>query len=122
MCWWHAAGTPEPPHADSRRHPGVNRSFIARAPQGNRRPKLSTALSPCLSWPAWRSQSCPHTPIRTPPIALHRNLLLQECCDDQLSPPSIQEHPLLNIRALGYLATRSRGRVVTAVLSHAAEQ
>src|SRR5882762_1567762 len=69
----HATRLPKPPYADSRRHPGVNASIFARAPRGNRRPELSAILSLCLWRPAGRSQSCLHTPIRTP-VSLHRNL------------------------------------------------
>src|SRR6266700_2533585 len=77
MCWWQAARPPEPPYSDSWRHPGVNPSILARAPQSNRLPELSTILSLGLWRPPWRSQSCSHTPIRTPPVSLHRNLLAE---------------------------------------------
>src|SRR5258705_11494930 len=69
----HATRLPKPPYADSRRHPGVNASIFARTPRGNRHQELSAILSLCLWRPAGRSQSCLHTPIRTP-VSLHRNL------------------------------------------------
>src|SRR3981189_2259110 len=103
MCWWHAARPPEPPYADTRRHPGVNRSIPARAPQGNRPPELSTILSLGLWRSAWRSQSCSHTPIRTAPVSLHRNLPLLRCCDDRLNPPSIPETTATGPRSRGVL-------------------
>src|ERR1700730_12268934 len=77
MRWGHATRLPKPPYADSRRHSGVNASILARAPRGNRPPEWSTILAQDLLRPARRSQSCLHTPIRTP-VSLHRNLLLAE--------------------------------------------
>src|SRR3984893_18852596 len=85
MRWGHATRLPKPPYADSRRHSGVNASILARAPRGNRPPEWSTILAQGLLRPARRSQSCLHTPIRTP-VSLHRNLL-PKCCDDRLNPP-----------------------------------
>src|SRR6202022_1615303 len=77
MRWGHATRLPKPPYADSRRHSGVNASILARAPRGNRPPEWSTILAQGLLRPARRSQSCLHTPIRTP-VSLHRNLLFAE--------------------------------------------
>src|ERR1700738_567830 len=77
MRWGHATRLPKPPYADSRRHSGVNASILARAPRGNRPPEWSTILAQGLLRPARRSQSCLHTPIRTP-VSLHRTLLFAE--------------------------------------------
>src|ERR1700716_2588319 len=77
MRWGHATRLPKPPYADSRPRSGVNASILARAPRGNPPPEWSTILAQGLLRPARRSQSCSHTPIRTP-VSLHRNLLFAE--------------------------------------------
>src|SRR6478752_7703009 len=76
MSWRHAARPPEPAYSDRRRCPGLNRSILARSPQGNRSPER-----PIIPSQSFSRTTCPHT-------VLHRNLLCRGCCDERLNPPS----------------------------------
>jgi len=91
MSWRHAARPPEPAYSDRRRYPGLNRSILARSPQGNRSPER-----PIIPSQSFSRTTCPHT-------VLHRNLLCRGCCDERLNPPSIPETAVLESRGRGVL-------------------
>src|ERR1700730_3910510 len=108
MRWGHATRLPKPPYADSRRHSGVNASILARAPRGNRPPEWSTILAQGLLRPARRSQSCLHTPIRTP-VSLHRTLLFAEVLRRPVESAQYSTAVRSSRKAAAYWVPRFRG-------------